>query len=330
MSETADAIAILTFIRPPRERTAPPVRILHYPCTDGSLLATLKTALRRSVTYGAGPAIHRNALSRVDVVCQARLHEMRISPLAFSLAIIDLDRIPDPELVPTVVKACRALLIGGLGLFLHRGSIPEDALRVIASIHYPDGQPHGACTVRLPSGAVALAVRKGRSHVSTSACTGAIREVLDAPQCDPDNAPTLRLPDGGKSPTFEPGWITPEACDAIAREHGPWASGIPEEYLDEDPTRDNTFQPLMPLRRGHLALLVTSGAIGVVPVTVGGHRALLSGTTIRSHTEEKSGDTTVRTDSITPSITLLFVDQASFVCLQEQPTPRSGAEGSGR
>jgi hypothetical protein len=136
------------------------------------------------------------------------------------------------------------------------------------------------------------------------------------------SAPKLILPTArsaeSSSPIFAPAWLSDEKAAEIASLHGPWASATPSEYLDEDPATES-LQPLMPLRKGHLALLVASGALGVIPVTIRGRRALLLGRTLRNVTEVETEDenSTVTRESLTPTLSLLFPDSGEIIHLSE-------------
>ena len=83
------------------------------------------------------------------------------------------------------------------------------------------------------------------------------------------------LPDGDV--LFTTRTVDPIAAAAEARRSGLWASAAINDALW--PRGDTRTRPLMPLRRGHMAMLVTAGFLDNLCLEAGGRRILVKGRT---------------------------------------------------
>ena len=71
--------------------------------------------------------------------------------------------------------------------------------------------------------------------------------------------------------------IDPEAAAAESRRSGLWVSATVTDALW--PAEDPLTRPLMPLRRGHLAMLVAAGFLDNLQLEADGRRILVKGRT---------------------------------------------------
>ena len=69
------------------------------------------------------------------------------------------------------------------------------------------------------------------------------------------------------------------AAAAEARRSGLWAS--PEVNDSLWPSKDQRTRPLMPLRRGHMAMLIAAGFLDNLSLEADGHRILVKGKTTK-------------------------------------------------
>ncbi|HXH20628.1 MAG TPA: hypothetical protein VNN10_01270, partial [Dehalococcoidia bacterium] len=87
---------------------------------------------------------------------------------------------------------------------------------------------------------------------------------------------------------FASQFFDPEAAAREAREHGLWTSPALGERLW--PTEERPVRPLMPLRRGHLAVLIAAGFLNNILLEADGRRLLAKGRTYKELVPVESGD----------------------------------------
>ena len=71
--------------------------------------------------------------------------------------------------------------------------------------------------------------------------------------------------------------VDPASAAAEARRSGLWASAEVTDSLW--PSKDRRTRPLMPLRRGHIAMLIAAGFLDNLSLEADGHRILVKGKT---------------------------------------------------
>jgi hypothetical protein len=97
------------------------------------------------------------------------------------------------------------------------------------------------------------------------------------------------------------------------------------------PPEEKPVRPLMPLRRGHLAVLVTAGFLNNIVLEGHGRRLLVKGRTYKELIEVDSDDpdTRVERDVIRTSVVALDLDTAEFEVVQHAganaPSPSHSA-----
>lgn len=117
----------------------------------------------------------------------------------------------------------------------------------------------------------------------------------------------------------------PEAAAEEAREHGLWVSPALGERLW--PTEERPVRPLMPLRRGHLAVLIAAGFLDNIlleadPSTGLGQaprRLLIKGRTYRELVPVESGDPEVEIERevLRTSVVALDLRTGRFEVIQQ-------------
>jgi hypothetical protein len=302
------------------------IRIIHFPCRTGELLAYLGNTLRPAVTYGASTYETNVAAEYIDHFCVATsLEDLRISSGAFNLVILDLDRIPQKARVPSIVKA-RSATAGGNYTVLLFSHLSQDEIKAAAHRACSRSELGKAWALRLTGGRNALVIAspaypeesEDRRSARHRAAVDMITRTLARPvfERDFDHKFEVHPLYRHKPPTFAPLWLDENYAANIIASFGPWKNGTPPEYLDENPATPN-LRPAMPLRRGHLALAAVSGAMGVLKVTIHSRPAALCGRVVREEetSEERSGNTstTLTSQSFKPEITILFLDNMELM-----------------
>jgi ubiquinone/menaquinone biosynthesis C-methylase UbiE len=114
-----------------------------------------------------------------------------------------------------------------------------------------------------------------------------------------DELPVLPVAGTGQAihglPSLAPGpvlfsslFFDPQAAAAEARQYGLWHSPAVAERLW--PGEERPVRPLMPLRRGHLALLIAAGFLNNLVLDSDGRRLLVKGRTYKEQVEVASDD----------------------------------------
>jgi predicted RNA methylase len=316
------------------------VRVLD-PCAGtGEPAATLA-----SVLGGESYGIELNAdraeqcRSRLDRVLQTSAFSVRLANGAFSLLWLNPPYDADDEQRRLehafLTSLSRALCPGGVLVFL----IPQPRLAVSArylAAHYggfrayrfPD--PEHAAFRQM----VLLATRKPQATADPAAqarleaWAGAeLPPVPDQPDGPPVAVPAL--PRG--EVLFAPLAFDPRLAAQEARRRGVWAQPAFAEQLwppDERPVR-----PLMPLRRGHLALLLAAGLLNNAVLRQDGRRVLVKGRSRKELVRTESDDETeVQVEVLRTSVVVLDLASGAVEVVEQggvadaaEPEPRAAA-----
>ena len=267
------------------------LRILDPCCGAGDAVARLAEALRHPnslpiETYGV--ELHRDraeeAEARLDHALAADLFQTSIANGAFGLAFVnppyDWDS-EDKRVEHAFLTTCtRYLAEGGLLVFI----VPRHRLMVSArylSTHYgrmrcwafPDPEREVFDQV----------VLMGYRKADPSYDAHAEEQVREWAEGEPERMESYRYPvfNAPATPTgdilFTTRAVDPVAAAAEARRSGLWAS--PEITDSLWPTGDARTRPLMPLRRGHMAMLVAAGFLDNLQLEADGRRILVKGRT---------------------------------------------------
>ena len=105
--------------------------------------------------------------------------------------------------------------------------------------------------------------------------------------------------------------VDPVAAAAEARRTGLWASTEITDTLW--PARDNRTRPLMPLRRGHMAMLVAAGFLDNLTLEADGRRILVKGRTSKEMTlVEDSPQKEVHRERLKTTVVALDLDDGEI------------------
>src|SRR5207302_10697679 len=108
-----------------------------------------------------------------------------------------------------------------------------------------------------------------------------------------------------------------------ARRRGVWKQPAFAEQLW--PPCEQTVRPLMPLRRGHLALLIAAGLLNNVVLRQGDRRMLVKGRTRKELVRVESDDeaTDVQVEVLRTSVAVLDLDSGAV-----EPVEQGGVAGA--
>ena len=297
------------------------LRILDPCCGGGEAVALLAEGLRRTgslpvETYGV--ELHRDRAEKaeklLDRALAADLFQTSMANGAFGLAYVnppyDWDS-EDKRVEHAFLTHCtRYLAEGGLLVFI----VPRQRLAVSArylSTHYgrmrcwafPDPEREVFDQV------VLMGYRKA-DPVPDALAEG---QALEWAEGEPEPLGSYRYP-VYTPPTaamgdilFTTRTVDPVAAAAEARRSGLWASTDITDTLW--PARDNRTRPLMPLRKGHMAMLVAAGFLNNLCLEAEGWRILVKGRTSKEMTlVEDSPEKEVHRERLKTTVVALDLD----------------------
>jgi hypothetical protein len=323
------------------------VRLLD-PCAGrGEAVATIARALGAE-SYGIELNEER-ALAcreRLDHVLATSAFSVRLANGAFSALLLnppyDYDEDKRRLEHAFLVTMTRALCPGGVLVFL----VPQRRLPVSArylASHYtrfvlyrfPD--PEYAAYQQV----VLFAVRKAQGALDPAAqaqleeaCAGELPPLPDAVRAQDSAADAVALNDPiAHVPAMRAGdvlfaslFFDPQQAAAEARRRGVWTQVEVTEQLwpaDERPVR-----PLMPLRKGHLALLIAAGMLNNVVLRQGSERVLVKGRTTKALTPIETDDerTEVEREVIRTSVQVLDLRSGALEVVGQTDGPNEASE----
>jgi len=319
--------ALCRRIVPANDSSKRVIRVLD-PCAGtGEPLAALARALGAE-SYGIEINEERaeQCRTRLDHVLATSAFTVRLANGAFSLLALNPPYALDDEKRRLehafLTSLSRALRPGGVLLFL----IPQRRLTVSArylAAHYtgfrayrfPD--PEYAAFQQI----VVLATKKAQptldpeTQARLEACSSAdLPPLPDEPEGAPLGVPAL--PRG--EILFAPLTFDPTVAAREAQRHGVWTQAAFAEQLwppDEQPVR-----PLMPLRRGHLALLIAAGLLNNVVLRQDDRRVLVKGRTRKEMVpvESDDEDTEIQRERLRTSIVVMDLDSGAIEIVEHR------------
>jgi len=312
------------------------VRVLD-PCAGtGEPAATLAEALGAE-SYGIELNTERaeQCRSRLDHVLATSAFSVRLANRAFSLLWLNppYDTDDDQRRLEHafLTGLSRALCPGGVLVFM----IPQVRLAVSArhlAAHYT-----GFRVYRFPDPEYAafrqialLAVKKSQAMPDPH-----VQSVLEAwggsdlpPLLDNSGGPPVEVPDLPQAEIlFATLAFDPHQAMQEARRHGVWSQPTFAEQLW--PSDDRPVRPLMPLRRGHLALLIAAGLLNNVVLRQAGRRVLVKGRTYKVLVpiESDEPDTEVSCEVLRTSVVILDLDSGALEIVEHggagEPEPQA-------
>ncbi len=298
-------------------------RLLDPCCGPGSALRQFRDAIGGGETYGIEIEQHRaeEARVRLDHLIAGSAFAVRLGYEAFSFLWLNPPYDQDE---------------GGKRL---EHSFLTTMTRTLA--------PGGLLVFIVPQARLAASARYLAAHFARMQCYrfqdpeyGAFKQCIllgikrEGPAIAPDaraqveawaTEPLPELPPAGSIPpafevaplpagpvTFASQFFEPETAAAEARERGLWANPVLVERFW--PAEDRSVRPLMPLRRGHLAVLIAAGFLNNILLEDGSRRVLVKGrvTKVSRPVESADPDVEVEREFLRTSVVMLDLATGCF------------------
>jgi len=327
---------VAALIRPAHPTTRQAVRLLDPCCGTGAALRQLADAVGGE-TYGIEIARDRyeEAQAVLDHAVCASAFAVRLAHGAFSCLWLNPPYDHDDEAKRLehafLAGVTRALCPGGLLVYI----VPQRRLAVsarylaghytrLACYRFPDPEYAGFGQV------VLFAVKRdgavGEAQWRTRIEAWAAEPLPELPPAG-SAEPLYELHTMQAGPVlFASQFFDPEVAAQQARQSGLWASPALAERLW--PAEERPVRPLMPLRRGHLAVLIAAGFLNNILLEADGRRILVKGRTYKELVPVESGDPDVEIERevLRTSVMALDVRTGRFEVIQQGPSPDSGLE----
>lgn len=319
---------VAALIRPARSTPRQVVRLLDPCCGIGAALRQLADVVGGE-TYGIEIARDRHDEARaiLDHALCASAFAVRLAHDAFSCLWLNPPYDYDDESKRLehafLTETTRALCPGGLLVFI----VPQRRLAV--SARYLASHYERLACYRFPDAeyadfrqVVLIAVKRDGPVAGVDS-----RERVEAWAYEPlPELPTpgsvepmfslLTLPSGPV--LFAPQFFDPESAAREARRAGLWVSPALAERLW--PAEERPVRPLMPLRRGHLAVLIAAGFLNNILLEADGRRVLVKGRTYKESVVVESGDPEVeiQREVLRTSVVTLDMQTGEFEAIQHR------------
>ena len=313
-----ERVAALIRLAPSAHRRA--VRLLDPCCGPGDALRQFADAIGGGETYGIEIEQHRAADARtsLDHVIAGSAFAVRLGHEAFSCLWLnppydqdDGGKRLEHSFLTTI---SRTLAPGGLLIYI----VPQARLAQSArylSTHYermrcyrfhdPEYAAFRQC--------VLLAYKRTGPAIAPEAKAQAeawSAEPLPEAGSEPATFEVLSLPAGPV--TFASQFFEPEIAATEARQRGLWTNvALVERFW---PAEDRSVRPLMPLRRGHLAVLIAAGFLNHILLEDGARRVLVKGrvTKVSRPVESADPDVEVEREVLRTSVVMLDLRTGRF------------------
>jgi SAM-dependent methyltransferase len=322
---------VARLIRVTERSTDSVVKLLDPCCGTGAALAQIAKLLEAQ--QGAGPSretygieLHRDryeeARQHLNHALCSDAFQTSVANGAFQLLWLNPPYDYDDEKLRQehkfLLHCTRYITPGGILTFL----VPQARLAV--SARYLASHYHRLTCYRFPDPefasfrqVVLLGVRKPESSADLAAeeqiKTWSQGELLPLP---PDTDPMYTIPTARSGQVlFSTRALDPEVAVAEARRSGLWASATIQDRLW--PVEATTARPLMPLRKGHLAMLIAAGFLNNLCLEAGGQRVLVKG---RAYKEfilaESTEESETHREVLRTSVVALNLDSGEFEDIQ--------------
>ena len=312
----------VTLLQPlPNPKPSTNIRMLDPCCGPGEALAQLADAIRPHTTtpietYGVELHHERSAEAarNLDNVLSSDIFNTSISNHYFQLLFLnppyDMDADPDaPRTELSFLTYCTKYL-APYGILIY--IIPQN--KIHTSAKYLSGQYHSVRVYRFPEpefsmfSQVVLVATKAPSAYPATWLERSLHKDADDPNLtalSPNAEPDYTLSGAPKSePIFYSRIGNPIASATEARAHGLWTHPKAVEQLW--PPHIEKTRPLMPLRKGHMAMLIAAGFLNNLALQEGGQTILVKGTTTKEeYLAEQDENKTVYRQRIKAVITTL-------------------------
>lgn len=296
---------VAALVRPAQPSQRRAVRVLDPCCGAGDALRQFADAIGEAETYGIEIEQHRadDARQALDHVIDGSAFAVRVAAEAFSCLWLNPPYDQDEgnrRLEHSFLTAMsRTPAPGGLLVFIVPQARLAQSARYLAA-HYedlrcyrfqdPEYNPFRQCVLLARKRKVQAAAPGLRATIEDWA-SGEI-PVLPEPGTV---GPLFDLPSLRAGPvTFASQFVEPREAAVEARERGLWANPALVERLW--PAEERTVRPLMPLRRGHLAVMVAAGFLNNIVLDDGARCVLVKGRVIKVSRPVESADPDVEVE----------------------------------
>ena len=298
-------------------------RLLDPCCGVGEALRQFADAIGGGETYGIEIEQHRAAEARqvLDHVIAGSAFAVRLGHEAFSCLWLnppyDQDDGGKRLEHSFLTTMSRALVPGGLLVYI----VPQ--VRLAQSARYLASRYEGLRCYRFQEPEYnafrqCLVLGRRRATQTIAADTQAQVEAWTTgplPELPPpgDTAAVYEMPALPAGPVvFASQFFEPETAAAEARERGLWTNMMLIERFW--PASHRPIRPLMPLRRGHLAVLIAAGFLDNVMIDDGNRRVLVKGriTKVSRPVESADPDVEVEREFLRTSVVMLDLGTGEF------------------
>jgi SAM-dependent methyltransferase len=310
-------------VRPAQPSQRRAVRVLDPCCGTGDALRQFTDAIGEAETYGIEIEQHRAADARkaLDYVIAGSAFAVRVAAEAFSGLWLNppYDQNDGGRRLEHsfLTGMSRTLAPGGLLVYIVPQARLAQSARYLAA-HYddlrcyrfqdPEYDAFRQCVLlgrKRKVQAVAPDLRATIEHWANG-------EIPVLPESG-TVGPLFDLPSLRAGPvTFASQFVELEDAAAEARQRGLWANPALVERLW--PAEHRTVRPLMPLRRGHLAVMVAAGFLNNIVLDDGARRVLVKGrvSKVSRSVESADPDVEVEREFLRTSVVMLDLETGVF------------------
>lgn len=303
------------------------VRLFDPCCGAGDALRQFADAIGGGETYGIEIEQHRAAKARevLDHLIAGSAFAVRLGHEAFSCLWLNppYDEGDDGKRLERsfLTTLSRALAPGGLLVYIVPKARLAQSARYLASRYEglrcyrfqdPEYDAFRQCVVLGRRRATQVIANEAQAQVEEWA-TSSLPE-LPSPG---STSPVYELPALPAGPVvFASQFFEPETAAAEARLRGLWSNATLVERFW--PAGERPVRPLMPLRRGHLAVLIAAGFLDNVLIEDGSRRVLVKGriTKVSRPVESADPNVEVEREFLRTSVVMLDLETGEFEDIQ--------------
>ncbi len=318
---------VAALIRPAPQTHRRVTRLLDPCCGAGDAMRQFADAIGGGETYGIEIERYRaeEARGALDHLISGSAFAVRLGHEAFSCLWLNppYDEGEDGKRLEHsfLTTMSRALVPGGLLVYI----VPQ--VRLAQSARYLASRFEALRCYRFQDpeyDAFRQCVIIGRKRATQviAAAQGQVEAWANSPLPElpsPDSTtPICELPALPAGPViFASQFFEPETAAAEARERGLWTNtALVERFW---PARERPVRPLMPLRRGHLAVLIAAGFLDNVLIEDGSRRVLVKGriTKVSRPVESADQDVEVEREFLRTSVVMLDLETGEFEDIEQ-------------
>jgi 16S rRNA G966 N2-methylase RsmD len=305
-------------------------RILDPCCGTGEPLESIAKALNVKETYGIEIDKERanSSKSRLLKVIHESYANVRTPERAYSLLFLNPPYDTDEEWqrleYKFLIETTHWLAPGGLLVYL----IPHNRLiqrtsrylawwyKDIKVMRFPDEEYEAFKQI------VIFGIKKDK-YCADEQTEERLRRIISVPKeeivvIEEKVEPQYTLPSVNGRFWFRSVNLDPEECYEEIKNFGLWNDKEIQDVLF--PVSNGTFKPLMPLRKGHLAMLIAAGLMDNLEVSKAQQRYLIKGRTEkkvrRSEVEEEGNATITETEYVVTNISALDLVNGEILTIE--------------